>query len=226
MVNRVLRDDPTKSSMHNREGLTVMKIWKILKDWRMWPIYVLGIIFMGTFLCRGYAARTHLHAPVPVTTPQTYLTLSLRNLGFSTTQSNLLSIPSKVLGMLLLLVFCYLSEVVNSRISVLVLLQLWALPLLIALYTFTTNTSPWAYYAVVTLIVGFPYVHPIQVAWASTNSAGVGTRTVSASIYNMFVQAGGIVAVSTFAADALHVTADSRHRTISLTSTRMTTKYV
>ena len=154
MVNRVLRDDPTKSSMHNREGLTVMKIWKILKDWRMWPIYVLGIIFMGTFLCRGYAARTYLHPPVPVTTPQTYLTLSLRNLGFSTTQSNLLSIPSKVLGMLLLLVFCYLSEVVNSRISVLVLLQLWALPLLIALYTFTTNTSPWAYYAVVTLIVG------------------------------------------------------------------------
>ncbi len=47
MVNRVLRDDPTKSSMHNREGLTVRKIWHILKDWRMWPIYALGIIFMG-----------------------------------------------------------------------------------------------------------------------------------------------------------------------------------
>ena len=98
--------------------------------------------------------------------------------------------------MILLVAFCYLSEVMNSRISILVLLQFWALPLLIALYTFTQQTSPWAYFAVVTLIAGFPYVHPVQVAWASTNSYGVGTRTVSASIYNMFVQAGGIIAVS------------------------------
>ena len=47
MVNRVIRDDPSKSNMHNREGLTIKKIWQILKDWRMWPIYILGIVFMG-----------------------------------------------------------------------------------------------------------------------------------------------------------------------------------
>ncbi len=134
---------------------------------------------------------------VPVTPPQTYLTLSLRNLGYTTTQANLLSIPSKVLGMILLLVFCYLSEIINSRVISTVLLQFWALPLLIALYTFNEQTSQWVYFAVVTLIAGFPYVHPVQVAWASTNSSGVGTRTVSASIYNMFVQAGGIISVST-----------------------------
>ncbi|RDX51208.1 MFS general substrate transporter [Polyporus arcularius HHB13444] len=184
MVNRVLRDDPTKSSMHNREGLTVRKIWHILKDWRMWPIYALGIIFM-----------------VPVTPPQTYLTLSLRNLGYTTTQANLLSIPSKVLGMILLLVFCYLSEIINSRVISTVLLQFWALPLLIALYTFNEQTSQWVYFAVVTLIAGFPYVHPVQVAWASTNSSGVGTRTVSASIYNMFVQAGGIISANIYRDD-------------------------
>ena len=129
--------------------------------------------------------------------PQTYLTLSLRNLGYTTTQSNLLSIPSKALGMFLLIAFCYLSEMINSRVIATVLLQFWALPLLIALYTFNEQTSPWAYFALVTLIAGSPYVHPVQVAWASTNSYGVGTRTVSASIYNMFVQAGGIIAVST-----------------------------
>ena len=33
--------------MHNREGLTVKRIWRIIKDWRMWPIYSLGIVFMG-----------------------------------------------------------------------------------------------------------------------------------------------------------------------------------
>lgn len=48
MVNRVLRDDPAKSDMHNREGLTLKKIYEILKDWRMWPIYVLGLTFQST----------------------------------------------------------------------------------------------------------------------------------------------------------------------------------
>jgi len=90
--------------------------------------------------------------------------------------------------------FCaYLSEIINSRVFATIILQLWALPLLIALYTFNAETSQWVYYAVVTLITGFPYVHPIQVAWASRNSYSVRTRTISASVYNMFVQAGAVV---------------------------------
>jgi hypothetical protein len=100
----------------------------------------------------------------------------------------------------MLLVVAYFSEFVNSRVAGTVILQLWALPLLIALYTFNTLTSQWAYYAVVTLITGFPYVHPIQVGWASRNSFSVRTRTISASVYNMFVQAGAIIYVSAFKA--------------------------
>jgi hypothetical protein len=77
-------------------------------------------------------------------------------------------------------------------------MQIWALPLLSLLYTFTEDTSQWVYYTVVTLVVASPYVHPTQVAWASRNSYSVGTRTISASIYNMFVQIGGIISVSPF----------------------------
>lgn len=116
----------------------------------------------------------------------------------------------------MLLFAAYLSELVNSRVIATVFLQIWALPLLIALYTFDKATSQWVYFAVVTLITGFPYVHPlspnfihraversidvflqsrVQVAWASRNSNSVRTRTVSASAYNMFVQAGAIVYV-------------------------------
>jgi len=184
IVNRVLRDDPAKSDMHNREGLSVLQILKILTDWRMWPLYILGL--------------THM---IPVSPPQTYLTLTLRHLGFNTTQSNLLTIPSTVLGIVGLLVVCYLSEVFDSRVGTSVFLQFWALPLLIALYKFNGDTSQWVYYVVVTLITGYPYVHPIQVAWASANSYGVGTRTVSASVYNMFVQAGGVVSSYIYRAD-------------------------
>ena len=159
MVNRVLRDDPTKSDMHNREGLSLSMIWEAIADWRQWPIYVLGLVHM-----------------MPVGPPQTYLTLSLRNLGFSTTETNLLTIPSVVIGASMLLFTAYFSEKVNSRVAATIILQLWSLPLLVALYTFDRSTSQWVYFAVVTLITGFPYVHPIQVAWASRNSYSVRTR--------------------------------------------------
>jgi len=98
----------------------------------------------------------------------------------------------------MLLVACYFSEIVNSRVAATVVLQIWALPLLIALYTFNDQTSQWTYYAVVTLITGYPYVHPIQVAWASSNSSSVRTRTVSASIYNMCVQAGAMIGANVY----------------------------
>lgn len=115
---------------------------------------------------------------MPVVPPQTYLTLSLRNLGFTTTQTTLLSIPSSFLGMTMLLAMAFTSEAINSRVAATLVLQIWALPLLITLYTFNSHTSQWAYFAVVSLIAGFPYVHPIQVAWASRNSSSVRTRFV------------------------------------------------
>jgi predicted MFS family arabinose efflux permease len=128
--------------------------------------------------------------------PHTYLTLSLRSLGFNTIQSNLLSVPAYVIGAIGLLATSYLSEIINSRVLSTVILQFWALPLLIVLYTFTEQTSQWTYFAVVSLIVGFPYIQPIQVAWTSRNSKSVRTRTVSACMYNVSFQAGYIIAVS------------------------------
>ncbi|KIM47672.1 hypothetical protein M413DRAFT_15814 [Hebeloma cylindrosporum] len=184
MVNRVLRDDPSKSEMHNREGLNARMIWEAVSDCRLWPLYALGL--------------THM---VPVVPPQTYLTLSLRNLGFSTTQTTLLSIPSSFLGMMLLLAMAFISEAINSRVAATLVLQIWAMPLLIALYTFDSHTSQWAYFAVVALIAGYPYIHPIQVAWASRNSDSVRTRTISASVYNMCVQMGAIIAANIYRND-------------------------
>lgn len=117
-------------------------------------------------------------------------------MGFNVIQTNLLTIPSAVLGALTLLIFCYMSEIINSRTTAGLVLQVWMLPLLIGLLNFTKTTSKWAGFAIYSLIVGFPDIHPVQVAWISTNSQSVGVRTVSASLYNMFVQAGSIAAVS------------------------------
>jgi len=38
VVNRVLRDDPGKGDMHNREGITPKSLAKSLADYHMWPV--------------------------------------------------------------------------------------------------------------------------------------------------------------------------------------------
>jgi hypothetical protein len=135
-------------------------------------------------------------ATVPAITPYIYLTITFRSLGFNITQSNLLSVPAQAIGIIGTLSTCYLSEVINSRVLSTVILQFWVLPLLIVLYTFTEYTSQWAYFAVVSLIIGSPTVHPIHIAWTSRNSNSVKTRAVSACMYSTFVLAGAMTSVS------------------------------
>lgn len=77
VVNRVLRDDPSKGDMHNREALTPRKLWEAVKDFDLWPLYVIGLV-----------------AYIPQSPPKTYITLILRSLGFSVWETNLLTIPS------------------------------------------------------------------------------------------------------------------------------------
>lgn len=79
MVNRILRDDPSKGDMHNRMALDFKMLWKSFCDFDLWPIYALGLTF-----------------GIPAGPPDQYLTLTLRQLGFDTFESNLLSIPAQV----------------------------------------------------------------------------------------------------------------------------------
>ena len=44
---RGLRDDPSRSDMHNRQGLTPRMLWNALSDWRMWPLYIHGLLHMS-----------------------------------------------------------------------------------------------------------------------------------------------------------------------------------
>ena len=139
--------------------------------WRYWTLYL-------SFRLGSLWRSNSFFTIVPTLPPQAYLTLSLRHLGFTTTQTNLLTIPASVIGMMTLLSIAFISEVVNSRIAVALIAQSWVMILLIALYTFDANTSSWVYFAVVSLIAGSPAVHPIQTAWVSRNACSVRTRFV------------------------------------------------
>jgi hypothetical protein len=89
LVNRILRDDPSKSDMHNRQAITLKMLWESICDFDVWPIYVIGLTF---------------HMPAnPISQ---YLTLILRQLGFDTFNSNLLTIPAHVIATVHVCLLC------------------------------------------------------------------------------------------------------------------------
>lgn len=77
VVNRVLRDDPSKGDMHNRQAVTPRRLWNSIKDYDLWPLYAIGLV-----------------AYIPQSPPATYMTLTLRSIGFSPFNTNLLTIPA------------------------------------------------------------------------------------------------------------------------------------
>ena len=42
LVNRLLRDDPSKGDMNNRQHVNLSGIWKAIKDIDLWPVYIVS----------------------------------------------------------------------------------------------------------------------------------------------------------------------------------------
>lgn len=177
MVNRVIRDDPSKGDMHNRQALSPKALWSSLTDYDMWPVYLLGLSWL-----------------IPNNPMTQYLTLQLKAAGFDTFKTNLLTIPAYALFILQLLFWAWVSEKTNQRFLTSLVSQIWALPILVALETINSHTGPWIKWALSTLLVGHPYIHPILVAVTSRNAGSVRTRTVASALYNMCVQASSVIA--------------------------------
>ena len=176
MVNRIIRDDPSKGDMHNRQALGPPALWYSLTDYDMWPIYLIGLTWA-----------------IPNTPITQYLTLQLKAVGFDTFETNLLTIPAYVLFIIQLLWWTWVSEKTDQRFLTGLVSQIWALPLLIALETISGRTGAWVKWALSTLLVGAPYVHAILVATTSRNAGSVRTRTVASAMYNMTVQASLVI---------------------------------
>jgi predicted MFS family arabinose efflux permease len=96
----------------------------------------------------------------------------------------------------------YVSEKVNQRAYMGIFSQIWFLPCLIALLLLPISTSnPWTTYAILTTLLSYPTPHPIQVGWCSRISNSTRTRTVSAALYNMFVQVQSIISSNIYRQD-------------------------
>lgn len=139
IVNAVIRDDPQKGGMYNRQGLSLAQIWEGVKDYDMWPLYALGLLF-------GLPKY-------PVTQ---YLTLSFRGLGFDVIMANLLSIPYVVGSSITMLAITAFSELIDNRSFVAMAEDAWLLPCFVALIALADPIGPWVYFAISTTLLSFP----------------------------------------------------------------------
>ncbi|KAM0442265.1 hypothetical protein ACHAQK_004596 [Fusarium lateritium] len=139
IVNSVIRDDPQKGGMYNRQGLSLRQIWECTKDYDMWPLYALGLLF-----------------GLPKYPVNQYLTLSFRSLGFNVIETNLLSIPYIVGSCITMLLITAFSELVNNRSFVSMAEDAWLLPCFVALIALPDPIGPWVYFAISTVLLSFP----------------------------------------------------------------------
>jgi len=158
--------------------------WQCLKDYHMWPIYLLGL--------------TWLLPQIPMSQ---YITLVLKSDGFGTFETNLLTIPAYVIFIAGVLVWTWLSEKLNERFLLATISQIWMLPPLIALECLPKSRSPWASWILAVLLFAQPYFHPVIVAVTSRNAGTVRTRTVATALYNMTVQASNVIGTQIYRTD-------------------------
>ncbi|KAG8530560.1 uncharacterized protein KY384_005063 [Bacidia gigantensis] len=176
------------------QAVTPRLLWEALKDYDMWPIYLLGLTWTTANQCAN-----------------AYITLILRSLKFDTFETNLLTVPAYVLFILQLIFWTWFSEKINNRYIIILMCQFWILPLVVSLKTLPGGPAyAWSRYVLILMLVGFPYVHAIigepsnaytyikanssrVVAMTSRNAGSVRTRTVGSALYNMCVQASNII---------------------------------
>ncbi|EMG48128.1 hypothetical protein SBY92_002015 [Candida maltosa Xu316] len=187
VVNRVLRDDPNKGTMHNRQAISPIALWKSLIDYNLWPVYAIGVTaFIG------------------LNTFGPYFTLMNKQLGFSTFDTNLLTIPQNVIHIIFMLLLSWYSEKINERGFLCLIAPLYSLPLIAIIRWWPgAGKQIWPTWVLNTLYLGQPYIHAICVSWVSRNSNHVRTRSISSAVYNMFGQVGAIIGANVYRKDDL-----------------------
>lgn len=94
-----------------------------------------------------------------------------------------------------------IAEHYNQRALFGVFCQIWTFACIVALRMLPADAGRWTTYAITTLLISYPYPHPVQVAWCSRISNSVSTRAVSAALYNMAVQLQYIIAANIYRED-------------------------
>lgn len=170
LVNKVLRDDPNKGDMNNRQPVSLKELIKAFFDYDLVPIYLVRLL-------------TDLSS-TPVSA---YMALILRHLGFSPIVTNLLTIPQNVLSIITLMTISWFSKRINDRTLAFSILPIWTVSCLIVLRFWSkAQVDIWGTYALLIILLGAPANGPLSITRSSSNSNSVRNRAVSSAVVNMF----------------------------------------
>ncbi|CDK27788.1 unnamed protein product [Kuraishia capsulata CBS 1993] len=175
ITNRLLRDDPSKSDMHNREGISFKQFLKTLSDFDLWPVLIMSFVF-----------------EIPQNPIKAYLNINLKKLKFSRNTIIYLNIPIEVMTSITIVLITLLSELFNERSLVSSLQQVWILIVVAVEYARVNTLSPWAQYAIMFFAIGNPSAQAIIVSWCSRLSYSVRARAISSPMSNIGIQLAGI----------------------------------
>lgn len=184
VVNRVLRDDPSKGGMNNRQAVGPKLLWKALKDYDLWPIYAIRLI------CDSGTG-----------TLNTYFSIIFQGV-FSVITIDLLRVPAPALTCFTQLLECYLIGHFQQYAWVALAIPLWYIPFLAAFRWWDGFISDkWTTFGLLFLCLCWFTTPPALSAWCSHNSNSLRTRTVSLALCNIAGQLGTIVSSNLFRKD-------------------------
>ena len=139
MISR-LRDDPSKGRTHFRSPIGFSDIKAALFDPSMALLYFIGLV-----------------SYIPPGTVGAYLTLTIKELGFSTLYTNLMSAPAALLTIILMAALSLFSDRINSRALVGLLGASWLIAPFIVVNFSQPSWDRWGRYILGIVCVGYPY---------------------------------------------------------------------
>ncbi|KAI4724383.1 putative MFS transporter [Aureobasidium sp. EXF-10728] len=181
MINRLLRDDPSKGRTSTKTHLSLRDIWNTLKD----P----GLI--GFWFCASIIY-------IPKSPVSQYLVLNLRQLGFSRFESTVLTIPSDLLRVVTVLTLTRSSGHFNEKTFHSMVPTCIEIPLFMTLLLLPSHGYAWARFAISTLIIGTPSSQPIMVSWISCNSFDPKKRGIAVALFGTIQELGSAAAAQIY----------------------------
>ncbi|KAI8073234.1 major facilitator superfamily domain-containing protein [Gongronella butleri] len=158
-VTRIIRDDASKADQ--QKLLTWADIRSAVTDSRVWMHL---LIIMVQFIPR-----------VPI---DAYFPTMIRDFGFEVTISNLLTVPSYIIGLVVSVIVANSADKRCYYAFHVIFCCVWFLAGVLALELLPDNTGRWSLYAALLFTQSAPSYHGLHIGWSSANLAPVGKRTI------------------------------------------------
>lgn len=180
LIGRMIEQNEGESAEAAGKHLSKSMLWTVITDWQFYPLAV--VQWSNTVPIYG----------LKFTLPQI-----VKNMGYSSSNAQLLSVPPYIAGAISSISFSMLSDKFRRRSYFLVVPQV----LLVIAYSILTALAPRiasnigaCYFAVVLANIGCYPINPGTSSWCSNNTAGSAKRSLGIAYLISLSNVGGIFA--------------------------------